>query len=156
VWQKSLFCAALALPLPALADLGINTYGLSHHFDRSRARALGVDNGVNPGLGIRYRFPRSERVAWIFDAGVYRDSGRNRAVLAGGGALFNVSERFRLGGALVVLDSETYNRGKTVLAPLPLAAYETRSVTLNAVFFPKVSRINAVGTLGFWATFWIR
>jgi hypothetical protein len=149
-------CAALALPLPAAADLGLNLYGLSYHFDRSRARAIGVGNEFNPGLGVRYRVPHSERLQWIFDAGAYRDSGRNTALLAGAGALWQVSEGWRLGGALTVLHSDTYNRGRTFVAPLPLAAYEFRSATLNFVYLPKVSDLNEVATLGVWATVWLR
>jgi hypothetical protein len=149
-------CAALALPLPAAADLGLNLYGLSYHFDRSQARAIGVDNEFNPGLGVRYRVPHSERLQWIFDAGAYRDSGRNTALLAGAGALWQVSEGWRLGGALTVLHSDTYNRGRTFVAPLPLAAYEFRSATLNFVYLPKVSDLNEVATLGVWATVWLR
>ena len=149
-------CAALALPLPAAAELGLNIYGLAYHFDRSRARSLGVDNEFNPGLGVRYRVPHSERLQWIFDAGAYRDSGRNTARLAGAGALWRVSEGWRVGGALALLHSDTYNRGKAFVAPLPLAAYEFRSVTLNFVYLPKVSDLNEVATLGVWATVWLR
>ena len=148
----------LAVPAASAAEagcLGVNLYGASYHFDRSRARESGVDNEFNPGLGVRYRVPHSERVDWIVDAGAYRDSGRNTALLAGAGALWKATEAVRLGGALVVLDSDTYNRGKTVVAPLPLAAYELRRVTLNAVFIPKVSDINEVATLGFWITWWL-
>ena len=36
-----------------------------------------------------------------------------------------------------------------------MAAFETRLVTLNAVYMPRVSEINEVATLGFWATWWI-
>ena len=154
--KRLLLAAAFLAPAPAWAELGINLYGLSYHFDRSRARELRVDNEINPGLGVRYRVPHSERLAWIFDAGAYRDSGRNTALLAGAGGLFKVSEGWRLGGALVVLDSDTYNRGKTTLAPVPLAAYETRRVSFNFVYLPKVSDINEVATLGFWATWWVR
>jgi hypothetical protein len=75
-------------------------------------------------------------MAWIFDLGAYRDSGRNTALVAGAGGLWSLSEHVRVGGALVVLDSDTYNRGKTAIAPLPLAAFETRSVTFNFVYFP--------------------
>jgi hypothetical protein len=46
------------------ADVGVNLYGLSYHFDRARAR---------------YRVAHGERLQWIFDAGAYRDSGRNTA-----------------------------------------------------------------------------
>jgi hypothetical protein len=149
--------AALLLPVSGNAQtLGVNVYGLSYHLDRDRARELGVDNESNPGLGVRYRVPHSERLQWIFDAGSYRDSGRNAALLAGAGALWRVSEGWRLGGALVVLDSDTYNDGKTFLAPLPLAAYEFRSATLNLVYLPKVSDLNEVAALGFWATIWLR
>jgi hypothetical protein len=154
------FLAALLLLLPASAKaqqtVGVNLYGLSYHLDRERAREIGVDNEINPGLGVRYRVPHSERLQWIFDAGAYRDSGRNTALLAGAGALWRVSPGWRLGGALVVLDSDTYNEGKTFVAPLPLAAYEFRSAALNFVYLPKVSDLNEVATLGFWATIWLR
>jgi hypothetical protein len=147
---------ALLVPLAGNAqDLGINLYGFSYHFDRERARALDVDNEFNPGLGVRYRVPHSERLQWVFDAGAYRDSGRNTARLAGAGALWKVSDGWRLGGALAVLDSDTYNGGKTFIAPLPLAAYEFRWAALNFVYLPKVSDANEVATLGFWLTWWL-
>jgi hypothetical protein len=153
----ALALAVLLAPSAAAAQsLGLNVFGFSHHFDRSRARELGVDNEINPGLGLRYRIPHSEKLQWIFDAGAYRDSGRNTARLAGAGALWQVSAGWRLGGALVVLDSDTYNGGKTFVAPLPLAAYEFRSAALNFVYLPKVSDLNEVAALGFWATFWLR
>ena len=154
--RRFLACVALALPLPAAAELGINLYGFSYHFDRNRARALDVDNEVNPGLGLRYRIPQSERLQWIVDVGGYRDSGRNTALLAGAGALWKVTAGWRLGGALAILDSDTYNRGRTFIAPLPLAAYEFRSATLNFVYLPKVSDVNEVATLGFWLTWWVQ
>jgi hypothetical protein len=61
-----------------------------------------------------------------------------------------------VGGALALLDSDTYNQGKTFVAPLPLAAYEFRRATLNFVYIPKVSDANEVATLGFWTTFWLK
>jgi hypothetical protein len=153
----ALALAVLLAPSAAAAQsLGLNVYGFSYHFDRGRARELGVDNEINPGLGLRYRIPHSEKLQWIFDAGAYRDSGRNTALLAGAGALWRASEGWRLGGALVVLGSDTYNGGKTFVAPLPLAAYEFRSAALNFVYLPKVSDLNEVAALGFWATFWLR
>ena len=113
--KHAAFLALLVLPGPAFADIGINLYGLSYHFDRARARELRVDNEVNPGLGLRYRIARSERLQWIFDVGAYRDSGRNTALIAGAGALWHARERIRVGAALALLDSDTYNRGKTTL-----------------------------------------
>jgi hypothetical protein len=142
----------LAFPLQA-GELGVNVYGLSYHFDRDEARRIGVDNEFNPGLGARYRVPR-ERYEWVFDAGVYRDSGRNTAVVAGAGALWKPTRNIGLGAALAVFNSDTYNRGKTAVAPLPLASYDLGAATLNFTYLPKVSDINDVATLGFWVTLW--
>lgn len=149
-----LLLAALLLPAAARAELGLNVYGFSYHFQRDKAEELGFDNELNPGIGLRYRRPWRERIDFFFDAGVYRDSGRNTALVFGPGALWKAGERLRLGGALAVFDSDTYNRGKTALAPVPVAAYELRSVSFNVTFFPKVSEINEIATLGFWLTYW--
>lgn len=132
-------------------ELGINVYGLSYHFEDKP----GFDNEVNPGLGLRYRYPRRD-FDWILDGGVYRDSGRNTAVYAGGGAFWKPTQRLRLGGALAFFYSDTYNDGDPFIAPVPLAAYEWRAVSLNLVYFPKISGVNDINTLGFWLTFWPR
>ncbi|MGQ0546503.1 MAG: hypothetical protein ACT4P3_14405, partial [Betaproteobacteria bacterium] len=156
---KHLLAAAAFLPTAAAAgegDWGINLYGASYHFQRERARELGVDNEWTPGLGLRWRRPAAARWQWVIDAGVYRDSGRNTALVAGAGALWHAGERLRLGGAAAFLHSDTYNRGDPALAPVPLAAYELRRVTLNAAYLPKVREINEVATLALWATLWLR
>jgi hypothetical protein len=134
-------------------ELGVNVYGLSYHFERERAKELGFDNEVNPGLGLRYRFARQD-FDWFLDGGAYRDSGRNPAVFAGGGVFWKPTEGLRLGGALAFFHSDTYNDGEPFIAPLPLVAYEWRALSLNMVYFPKVSGINDINTLGFWLTFW--
>src|SRR6266480_4298841 len=68
-WSSSLLLSlALAFPgLGAAADWGVNVYGLSRHLDRAKARELHVDSELNPGLGLRYRVPRDERLDWIFN-----------------------------------------------------------------------------------------
>lgn len=137
-------------------ELGINVYGLSYHFERDRAKRLGYDNEVNPGLGVRYRARLNERWDWFFDAGAYRDSGRNTALVIGPGAFWKATEGWRLGGAVAFFDSDTYNRGRSFIAPLPVLAYEWRAVTLNMVYIPKVGDLNSINTLGFWVTFWPR
>jgi hypothetical protein len=150
--------ALLALPLAALAqpgELGVNLYGLSYHFERERARELGLDNPVNPGLGVRYRRAYSERIDWILDAGVYHDSGRNTAWVAGGGGLWKASRSLRLGVALAAFRSDSYNRGELFAAPLPIAAWEFRSGMLNAAIAPRLAELNKVTTLAFWLTYWI-
>jgi hypothetical protein len=154
--RLALLIALAAVAPCALAqpgELGVNVYGLSYHFERERARELGFDNEVNPGLGLRYRLPRQD-FDWFFDAGAYRDSGRNTAVLAGGGAFWKATEHLRLGGALAFFHSDTYNDGRPFIAPLPLAAYEWGAISFNLVYFPKVSGVNDINTLGFWVTLW--
>ncbi|MGQ0653888.1 MAG: hypothetical protein ACT4P4_16765 [Betaproteobacteria bacterium] len=157
--MKSLFFLALLLPGFALAEdatWGLNVYGLSYHFDRDTAQRIGTDNELNPGLGVRYRRPLNPSFEFFADAGAYKDSGRNTAVLAGAGALWRATGRLRLGGALVALQSDTYNAGDAFVAPLPVAALDFDRVTFNMVYLPKISNFNAINTLGFWATVWLR
>jgi hypothetical protein len=124
--------AACAGPCAAQGELGINVYGHSDHVDREEAKSSGRDNEVNPGIGLRYRMP-GEKFDWFLDGSVYRDSGRNTAVHAGGGLLWKPTERLRLGGAVAVFYSDTYNDGDPFIAPVPLIAYEWRRITLNVV-----------------------
>ena len=152
----ALFLLLPKAPAAEAGELGINVYGLSYHFERDRAERLGYDNEVNPGLGMRYRAPLNERWDWFFDAGAYRDSGRNTALVIGPGAFWKATEGWRLGGAVAFFDSDTYNRGRSFVAPLPVVAYEWRAVTLNMVYIPKVGDLNSINTLGFWVTFWPR
>ncbi len=143
-WSSSSLLLPLALAFPGLgaaADWGVNVYGLSRHLDRAKARELHVDNEVNPGLGLRYRAPRDERLDWIFDTGLYRDSGRNTAFFAGAGASWHATGHLRLAGALTFFKSD-------------VAVWDTRAVSFNLVFFPKVPQTNSIATLGFWLTLW--
>ena len=135
-------------------ELGVNLYGASYHFEQGRAKALGLDNQFNPGLGVRYRDRLGENADWFIDAGAYRDSGRNTALVAGPGALWKPTEHLRLGGALAFFHSASYNGGRAFIAPIPVAAYEWRAVTLNVTYFPKISSFNEINTLGFWLTVW--
>lgn len=146
----------LALCVPAAhADLGLNVYGASHHFDRVKAKEIGLTHEFNPGLGVRYRRAQSETLDFFADAGFYRDSKANTAVLLGGGGLWHATERVRLGGGLVLLKSDTYNGGGAFIAPVPVAAYEWRRATLSAVYFPKWRDVNRTNQVGFWLTLWL-
>jgi hypothetical protein len=149
----ALVAACLVAPL-ARADLGINIYGLSWHIEGDEARKAGVDNWFNPGLGLRYRIP-GERFDTFFDAGVYHDSGRNTAVVAGGAVHWRATESARLGIALAVFNSQTYNNGKTFVTPLPVAAWDFGRGQVNVMYAPKVEEINHVNTLSFWLTWWL-
>ena len=158
--RRAALAAAIACCLstaPAAADwrdLGVNIYGLSYHFDSDRAEELDVDNTINPGLGLRYDFAHHERWTFFADAGAYYDSGKNTAVYGGVGALWQAVGGLKIGGALAVMNSNTYNDGDTFLAVLPLVAYDFGPVMVNLTFFPKVSKYNDVATLGLWFTIW--
>lgn len=104
---------------------------------------------------MRYRLP-GERFDAFLDAGFYRDSGRNAALLAGGGVHWRATRSVRLGLALVVLNSKTYNDGNTFVAPLPVAAWDLGPAQLNVVYMPKVSTLNDINTFGFWLTYYFR
>jgi hypothetical protein len=150
-----LSCACCLMPSVALAgDIGVNLYGLSYHFERGRARDIGVDNEVNPGLGLRYRIPHSERVEWFLDGGAYRDSGRNTAVYAGGGAFWKPTRQFGAGIALAAFESDTYNRGRAFVAPIPIVSYDFGVASLNMAYLPKIADLNDINTLAFWITLW--
>jgi hypothetical protein len=71
------------------------------------------------------------------EAGFYRDSATNVAKIAGAGYQFKFGERWRLGGALVGVDSPSYNHGRFFIAPLPMATYDLGAVKLNAIYAPR-------------------
>ena len=156
--RRAFFICAFALcaaaPAAVAGEWGIDIYGLSYHFNRDLAKQLDVDNSFNPGLGVRYQFAEVERWSFFADAGAYHDSGSNTAVYGGVGALWQVVGGLQIGGALALMNSDTYNQGKTFIAPLPLVAYDLGPVTLNLIYFPKISNYNEVASLGFWVTLW--
>ena len=159
IWRVALAVAiSSCVPAESAAadwrDFGVDVYGLSYHFNRDRAKQLDVDNSFNPGLGLRYNFAQMERWTFFADAGAYYDSGRNTAVYGGVGALWQAVGGLQIGAALAVINSDTYNEGKTFLAPLPLVAYDFGPVMVNLTYFPKISDYNEVATLGLWFTLW--
>ena len=153
--RRALLLLALCAPPAHADDWGLNVYGASYHFDRDKAKELGLTHEFNPGLGARWRREASESWDFFADIGFYRDSKANTAGLLGGGGLWHASEHLRLGGGLVLLKSDTYNDGKAFIAPAPVAAYEGRRMTFNVVYFPKWQDVNRTNQLGFWLTFWL-
>src|SRR6266545_3907894 len=118
------FCRAVVLLVLAAAtlrvdagELGVNIYGLSYHFERGRAKEIGLENEFNPGLGVRYLIGENDRFRWFADAGLYYDSSRHLAKLTGIAAQWKATESIGLGGALVVWNSRSYNDGRTFVAP---------------------------------------
>jgi hypothetical protein len=112
--------------------------------------ASGLDNETNPGLGLHYTFHENERGVGFAEAGFYQDSGSNLAKLAGLGYQYKLGARWRLGGAVAVLQSPTYNRGDMFLAPFPVLTYDLGAVTLNAIYIPRYGDYNHFAVFGFY------
>jgi len=109
-----------------------------------------LDNEINLGLGLNYTVQEDERGVAFVEAGFYRDSGSNLAKLAGMGYQYKLGKRWRLGGALVASQSQTYNRGNAFIAPLPILTYDLGAVTLNAIFVPSYGEYNRFAVFGFY------
>lgn len=137
-------------PVDHLLHLNLHLYGFSYHTDRQGVRRGGLDNELNLGLGINYVFRENARSVSFVEAGVYRDSGRNWARLAGAGYQFKLGERWRLGGALIGVHSPTYNNGKFFIAPLPILTYDFGTVKLNAIYAPRYKDYNQFAVFGFY------
>ena len=137
----------------ALADdgrLNLQVYGLSYHTDRAGVHSAGLDNEFNPGLGLKYAVNDGQRGVAFVEAGFYRDSGSHTAKLGGIGYQFKLGERWRLGGALVALQSQTYNHGDPFIAPLPILSYDLGPVAFNAVYVPAYRDFNEFAVFGFY------
>jgi hypothetical protein len=130
--------------------LDLNVYGLSYHPDREAVHRLNLDNQVNPGLGLHYELANDERGITFAEAGAYYDSGRNWAKFAALGYQFKFGKSWRIGGALAVLDSRTYNDGATFVGMIPLITYDLGRIKLNAVYFPRFGQYNEVDAFGFY------
>lgn len=135
-------------PLPKVrpADSGfgfnLHIFGLSYHPDREGARRSKLDNELNLGLGLSYKFHDDNRGKAFVEAGVYKDSGRAWAKFAGVGYQFKLGERWSLGADLLAFDSPTYNNGRTFIAPIPRLIYDFGAVKLNAVYAPRYENYN--------------
>ncbi|HMH17551.1 MAG TPA: hypothetical protein VK572_05320 [Burkholderiales bacterium] len=125
-------------------------YGFAYHPDRETVHRRHLDNEVNPGLALHYELVNNPLGITFAEAGIYDDSGRNWAKFAALGYQFKFGERWRIGGALAVLDSHTYNRGVAVIGMFPLITYDMGKVKLNAVYIPKFQKYNDVAAFGFY------
>lgn len=149
-------CAALlalgAVPARAAEDpwrhLSLQVYGLSYHPDRQAMRSLGLDNEVNAGLGLNYTLHEDERSVRFLEAGMFRDSGRQLATIAGMGYQWKAGPHWRLGGALVGVLGKTYNEGRFFIAPLPIVSYDFGPFTLNALYVPRYRQVNQLAVFG--------
>lgn len=133
-----------------LDALDLNVYGFSYHPDREAIHRLHLDNEVNPGLGLHYEFSDTERGTAFAEIGAYKDSGSNLAKLIALGYQYKFAKRWRIGGALAVVHSDTYNDGITFLAMIPLITYDMGRVKINATYLPKLGHYNEVDAFGFY------
>ncbi|HLX79217.1 MAG TPA: hypothetical protein VKS43_01405 [Burkholderiales bacterium] len=136
-------------PSDSLPRLDLEVFGLSHHTDQAGVRRAHLNNELNYGLGLSYEFHNDERGVAFVAAGFYKDSGRNWAKLAGPGYQFKLWDRWRLGATLAVIQSRTYNDGRTFVAPIPMLTYDLGIVKLNAVYAPKFQQ-NQFAVFGFY------
>jgi hypothetical protein len=130
--------------------LNVHVYGFSYHTDRQGVRRNGLDNALNVGLGVNYTLHEDERGIGFAEAGIYRDSGSRLAKVAGLGYQYKLGRRWRLGGALLVVHSKTYNDGSAFIAPLPILTYDFGTVKLNAVYVPRYRGYNEFAVFGFY------
>jgi len=128
----------------------VQIYGLSYHPDREGVHADGLDNELNLGLGLNYTIHEDERDIQFVEAGFYRDSGRRVAKIAGVGYQYKLGKRWRLGGVVWGVQSETYNHGDPFLAPLPILSYDFGRVKLNAIYVPRYGDRNEFAVFGFY------
>jgi hypothetical protein len=61
-----------------------------------------------------------------------------------------LGERWRIGGALAAVYSQTYNDGAAFVAMIPLITYDLGRVKLNATYIPKIPGHNKVDAYGFY------
>jgi hypothetical protein len=119
-------------------------------------RESGLDNELNLGLGLNYTIHEDARGVGFAEAGVYRDSGRHAAKIAGLGYQYKLGKHWRLGGAVVGVHSPTYNRGRFFVAPLPILSYDFGPVALNAIYVPRYRDYNQFATFGFYLSLPLR
>lgn len=106
-------------PADPRLKLNLHVFGVSYHPDREGTRNSNLDNELNIGLGLNYEFHNDDQGVATIEAGFFKDSGRNWAKFAGVGYQFKFGDRWRVGADLLAIDSQTYNNGRSFIAPVP-------------------------------------
>ena len=130
--------------------LDLNIYGMAYHPDRETVHEKDLDNEFNPGVGLHYEVRNTPRGVTFAEIGAYEDSGNSVAAFLGLGYQFKFGERWRVGGALALMNSETYNQGTSFVAMFPVVTYVAGRFKLNGVYFPKFGNYNQVAAFGFY------
>jgi len=129
-------------PAEQRGHLNLHIFGLSYHPDRQGTKVNHLDNNLNAGLGLGYRLHENARGVTNIEAGFFHDSGRNWAKFAGVGYQFKLGDRWLFGADLLAMNSPTYNKGHSFIAPIPRLTYDFGAVKLNATYIPKVQKYN--------------
>lgn len=142
----------ISLPLLLSAgEIGINVYGLSYHPNRkdSRGKAL---NELNPGLGLNYIIYEKPRNIFQFDAGIFKNSGRETAKYIGAAYRYKFGRGFSGGGEFVYFHSSTYNNGDATFGVFPMASYRRNPFSFTLLYLPRYKNINRNTAFGLYGT----
>ena len=158
------FCQALILSCSMLLFLfnapsadaaserfGLTVYGFSYHPDLKDSQGNKLE-GWNPGMGVSWNLKESERFVWNLEGGLYRDSSKDLAEYFSFSCKAKVIPSIRLGAALSLIHSVSYNQGRPILAPLPVATYWTKFVSVNFLYAPRYKEINKNSVFAIYAT----
>ena len=133
-----------------LHALDLNVYGLSYHPNREAVHRKNLDNQINPGLALHYQLVDYELGTMFAEVGAFEDSGRNWAKFAALGYQFKLGSQWKMGGALAVMNSRSYNGGTTFVAMIPLITYDLGRIKLNATYLPRVPGYSEIAAFAFY------
>lgn len=147
-----LLATLLAGSSPAFAGrLGLNLYGISHHFDRSAADGYQF-NEANLGGGLDWVIRRGPEYTLFADVGAYRDSFRNTnryASIAWSHALVGPLQG---GLGLAIASSRTSFDGDLLMMPGPLLSLRTDRLAVHLTYAPEAIGLNGYSALATWVS----
>ena len=142
-------CAALAAPLVARAEVGVNVFGFSHHINAYEGERL---REFNPGAGLQWTFAESSRGALNGNLGVYQDSYGHANWHLSLGARVRLIGGVWVGAQMIDAVSASLNDGYPVLTPYPLLTVRLQAVDVHMAYIPEVGAFNGLSTLATFVT----
>ena len=147
----SLGLAALGAVSARAATIGIDLYGLSHHFAR-RDEAGGRFNELNVGAGIDCVLLRTASQTAFADLSIYRDSFRSPNRYLSIAWTHRVVGDLQAGGMLVVSSSHSVNLAEPFMAPVPMLSYRTDRAAVQVVYIPQSDLLSYYPSVAAFAT----
>lgn len=132
-------------------EIGINVYGLSYHPNQKDSSGKTL-NELNPGLGMNYIFYEKPRNIFQFDAGIFKNSGRETAKYIGAAYRYKFGRGFSGGAEFVYFHSATYNNGDPTFGVFPMASYRRNPFTFTLLYLPRYRNINRNTAFGLYGT----